>query len=68
MLSVPVCQRFATATEVFGSGAGNRTSVGQLSTYKHTGPSIPWQGAFTSACQQNAKPDLAWHTAHAAYF
>ncbi len=68
MLSVPICQQFVTATQVFGYGAGNRTSVGQLSTYKHTGTSIPWQGAVASACQQDAKPDLAWHTAHAAHF
>ena len=68
MLSVPVCQQFATATGDFGYGAGNRTSVGQLSTYEHFGTSIPWQGDVTSASQQNAKPDLAWHTAHAAHF
>ena len=47
--------------------AGNRTSFGQLPSYKRPGTPVIGQGLVTFAGQQNAEPDIVGDTAHAAH-
>ena len=47
--------------------AGNRTSFGQLPSYKRPSTPVIGQGLVAFAGQQNAEPDIVGDTAHAAH-